>query len=244
MGRSETMADYSIYEARFSDVLGLSRRPVALAFRDKPPVGVTKFAGSEPSSCSFWRLAARGMTFYTVPHDHCNCVLGSYMFNYALPAERAQELKSTVSQLTDIGCLKTGELSSIPRMQQAPNAVLFSPLGDTPVDPDLVVFVTRPMSAMILQEAAMRAGIAMQLYSFGRPTCLSLPTALTQGMVTSGGCVGNRIFSELDDDELYVLIAGRFLQKIAEALQGIADSNMKLREYHRERRRALQVAME
>lgn len=238
------MVDYSLYEAGFLDILGLSRRPVALAFLDKPPVGVTKFAGSEPSGCSFWRLAARGMTFYTVPQDHCNCVLGSYMFNYALPAEQTRKLKSTLSQLTESGYLKAGEMSSTPRMVKAPNAVLYSPLGDTPVNPDLVVFVTRPLSAMILQAAAVRVGIEMRPSSLGRPTCLSLPTAMTQGMVTSGGCLGNRIFAELGDDELYVLIAGRFLQKIGEAIQGIAESNDKLRKYHWERRRALNAAME
>lgn len=238
------MMDYSIYEDKFSEVLGLSRRPVVLAFRNTPPVGVPKFAGSEPSSCSFWRLAANGMTFYTVPHDHCNCILGSYMFNCGVPAERDQEFKSTVSQLTDSGYLKEGELSSIPRIPKAPKAILFSSLGNTPIDPDLVVFVTKPMSAMILQEAAMRTGIEMKPSSLGKPACLSLPTALTDGMVTSGGCLGNRIYAELGDDELYVIIAGRFLQKIAEAIQGIVDSNFKLREYHRERRRALHAAME
>lgn len=238
------MMDYSIYEDRFIEVLGLSRRPVVLAFRDRPPVGVPKFAGSAPSGCSFWRLAAKGMTFYTVPHDHCSCVLGSYMFNYALPAERDQELKGTVSQLTDSGYLKPGELSSIPRLRKAPKAVLFSSLGNTPVAPDLVVFVTRPMSAMILQAAATRAGIEMKPSSLGRPACLSLPTALTEGMVTSGGCLGNRIYAEIDDDEIYVIIAGRFLQKIAGAIQGIVESNFKLREYHRERRLTLHAAIE
>lgn len=238
------MIDYSIYEHRFSEILSLSRRPVVLAFRNKPPVGVPKFAGSEPSGCSFWRLAAKGMTFYTVPHDHCNCVLGSYMFHYDLPAECDQELSNTVSQLTDNGYLKKGELSSIPRMSKAPKVVLFSSLGNTPVEPDLVVFVTRPMPAMILQEAAMRAGVEMRPSPLGRPACLSLPAVLKEGMVTSGGCLGNRIYAELDDDELYVIIAGRFLRSIAEAIQGIVESNFKLREYHRERRRAIQAALE
>jgi len=38
-----------------------------------PPAGVPNFTGTEPSGCSFWRLAASGRTFYTVPGDHYNC---------------------------------------------------------------------------------------------------------------------------------------------------------------------------
>lgn len=66
------MADYRGMEQRLSEILGLRRRPVAVTFRDTPPEGVAKFAGTEPSGCSFWRIAAGGRTFYTVPADHYN----------------------------------------------------------------------------------------------------------------------------------------------------------------------------
>ncbi len=61
--------------------LHLERPPVAIAFRDEAPAGVEKLAGAQPSSCSFWRLAADGRTFYTVPDDHHNCPIGSYTHN-------------------------------------------------------------------------------------------------------------------------------------------------------------------
>jgi len=54
------MPDYRLMERQLSDALGLRRRPVAVTFRDAPPAGVTRFAGVEPSSCSFWRIAAGG----------------------------------------------------------------------------------------------------------------------------------------------------------------------------------------
>jgi len=41
--------------------------PVAVAFLDSEPAGVSKYEGTQPSGCSFWRLAAEGRTFYTVP---------------------------------------------------------------------------------------------------------------------------------------------------------------------------------
>src|SRR2546430_12200137 len=72
------MTDYRIIEARLADTLGLPRRPVAVTFRETPPVGVPKFTGTEPSGCSFWRIAAGGRAFFTVASDHYNCPIGSY----------------------------------------------------------------------------------------------------------------------------------------------------------------------
>ena len=231
--------DYSILELDLCETLGLSRRPVAITFRDSPPPGVPKFAGQEPSGCSFWQIAAGGVTFYTVPSDHCNCAMGSYTHNYSLTPERAEELQQTLSSLTSSGYIKMEEIPYLPHLKEAPKAVIYSPLGDTPVDPDLVIVIARPMKVMILQEAALRTGIGIQLSLFGRPTCLSLSSALTQGMVTSAGCLGNRVYTGLGDDELYVLLPGRFLQKIADEIQAIVQANSTITDYHRARRKSM-----
>lgn len=231
--------DYSILELELCETLGLSRRPVAMIFRDSIPAGVPKFAGEEPSGCSFWQIAAGGVTFYTVPGDHCNCAMGSYAHNYSLAPEHAKELESKLSSLSSSGYVKMEEIPSLPHLKKAPAAVIYSPLGDTPMDPDLIVFVARPMQTMMLQEAALHAGIGVQISLFGRPTCISLPAALAQCMVTSAGCIGNRVYTGLGDDELYVLVPGRFLQKIADEIQVIAEANSTVMDYHRARRKSL-----
>jgi uncharacterized protein (DUF169 family) len=236
--------DYSILELELCETLGLSRRPIAVAFRESPPIGVPKFAGEEPSGCSFWQLAAGGMTFYTVPDDHCNCAMGSYTHNFSLTPERAAEFEQKLSLMASSGYIKMDEIPSIPRLKQTPNAVVYSPLGDTPTEPDLVIFVARPMQVMILQEAAMRVGIGLQLSLLGRPTCLSLPMAMTQGLVTSGGCLGNRVYTGLAEDELYVLVPGRVLQKIADEIHAITESNSKITEYHQRRRKTIKTTFE
>ena len=66
------MSDYRAIEQKIQNMLGSTRRPIAISFLDAEPEGVTKFAGAMPSSCSFWRIAADGKTFYTVPSDHLN----------------------------------------------------------------------------------------------------------------------------------------------------------------------------
>jgi len=233
------MTDYRIIEQQLSEVLSLERRPVAVTFRETPPTGVPQFTGTEPSGCSFWRIAAGGRTFYTVPSDHYNCPIGSYTHNLPLPPDRAQELDQTLSLMVGIGYIKMEEVPSIPRLPQPPGVVIYAPLGDTPVEPDVVLFSGRPGRVMLLQEAALRAGVGAQVPLFGRPTCMALPAALAHGVVASTGCIGNRVYTDVGEDELYVAVPGRDLPRIAEEAQTIAAANAKLSEYHRGRRQAL-----
>ncbi|HSB11137.1 MAG TPA: DUF169 domain-containing protein [Blastocatellia bacterium] len=233
------MTDYRILEQGLRDVLGLRRRPVAVTFSDTPPAGVSKFTGSEPSGCSFWRIAAGGRTFYTVPSDHYNCPIGSYTHNIALPQDRAQELDETLSFMVWIGYIKMEEVAAIPRLAQPPGVVIYAPLGDTPVEPDVVLFSGPPSRVMLLQEAALRAGVAAQVSLLGRPTCMALPAALAEGVVASTGCIGNRVYTDLGEDELYVAVPGKDLQKIADEAANIATANARLAEYHSGRRRTL-----
>ena len=64
------MNDSAALDRLLTTTLGLTRPPVAVAFRDEPPPGVTKFTGVQPSGCSFWKVAADGAAFYTEPEDH------------------------------------------------------------------------------------------------------------------------------------------------------------------------------
>ncbi|MBI4270662.1 MAG: DUF169 domain-containing protein [Candidatus Rokubacteria bacterium] len=233
------MIDYRALEQQLTTTLGLTRPPVAVAFRDAPPAGVAKFAGQEPSGCSFWRVAAGGRAFYTVPSDHHNCVIGSHTHNIPPSPERARELPEMLEFLTSIGYLRLDEVPGIPQLPTTPGTVVYAPLGATPVDPDVVLFAGRPGRLMLLQEAALRAGVGVQLPALGRPTCMALPAALTHGLVTSTGCIGNRVYTDLGDDELYVAVAGKDLARIAAEAETIAAANARLLAHHRERRQTL-----
>jgi hypothetical protein len=92
---------------------------------------------------------------------------------------------------------------------------------------------------MLLLEAGLRVGIGSQVPLFGRPTCLALPAALAQGVVVSTGCIGNRVYTDLGEDELYVAVPGRDLIKLTEAVETITAANATLSEYHRGRRQTL-----
>ena len=227
-------------ERRFCELLGLTKPPVAVSFLPEEPTQLPRFSGSEPSGCSFWRLAAGGRTFYTVPADHYNCAVGSYTHNVPLPPERARELDETLGLMTSVGYLSPDEVPGIPRLPRTPAAVVYSPLADAPVAPQVVLFACRPAAAMLLNEAAARAGANSSLPALGRPTCMALPAALsTGGAVTSLGCIGNRVYSGLSEDELYVVIPGPALTGVADALETIVSANRHLAAYAEDRRRAL-----
>lgn len=73
------------------------------------------------------------------------------------------------------------EVPGIPRLSSTPGAIVYAPLGDTPIDPDVVLFQGPPARMMLLQEATIRAGAAPKLNALARPTCMALPAALDQG---------------------------------------------------------------
>lgn len=233
------MPDYRNTEQQVRQALGFERRPVAISFRESAPAGIAKFSGSEPSGCSFWRLAAAGRTFYTVPGDHYNCAIGSYTHNLALPDVRASELDQTLSFMTGIGYLKMEEVPGIPRLPRPPAIVIYAPLGDAPLDPDVVLFAGQPGKLMLLQEAAGRAGVKAGIPMLGRPTCMVLPAALAGNFVVSSGCIGNRVYTGVGEDEMYVAFPGKELEKIAGELSTIVSANATLADYHQGRRREL-----
>jgi uncharacterized protein (DUF169 family) len=241
------MENYRDIEQSLTQCLDLRTRPVGVKFLETPPAGVPQFRGTEPSGCSFWRLAAAGKTFYTLPSDHYNCPIGSHTHNIQLPPERSKELDQTLSFIVGIGYLKMEEVPGIPRLARTPGAVVYAPLGDAPrnasssqpLDPDVVLVACTPRQAMLIEEAAMRAGSAAKFPILGRPTCAAIPAAITQGVVASAGCIGNRVYTGLKDDELYVAIPGRDLGRVTEEIKTIAAANAQLAEYHSARRSAL-----
>ena len=234
-----TSTNWRGLEQRILKVIKTGVPPVAVAFLDAEPAGVKQFEGTQPSGCSFWRLAAEGRTFYTIPENHFNCAVGAYTHNIALSPEREKETEQTLKMMFDLGYVKPEEVPQIPRLAKAPKAIVYSPLADAPVDPDVALFALRPAAAMLLQEAAGRAGVGTGAPALGRPTCMALPASLQHGAITSLGCMGNRIYTGLDEDEMYVVLRGRDLSRIADELHVIGGANAALRDYARGRREQL-----
>lgn len=226
-------------ETKFAGAVAMERRPVAVAYLDAAPSGVERFEGSEPSGCSFWRVAADGRTFYTVPENHFNCAVGAYTHNIALSPERESETGQTLQMMFELGYVKPEEVPQIPRLAKAPAVVVYSPLGNAPVTPDVVLFACKPRAAMLLNEAANRADVASGAPALGRPTCMALPASMQHGAILSLGCIGNRTYTGLGEDQMYFVLRGKDLAAVAEALDVVVGANAALSDYAKGRREAL-----
>jgi uncharacterized protein (DUF169 family) len=156
-----------------------------------------------------------------------------------LSSPREKETVQTLKMMFDLGYVKPEEISQIPRLAKAPAAIVYAPLGETPVAPDVVLFACRPSAAMLLNEAANRAGVASGAPALGRPTCMALPASLQHGAILSLGCMGNRVYTGLGEDEMYIVLRGRDLAGVADALGVITSANAALNSYATGRRQEL-----
>ena len=225
-------------ERAFTDKLSLERAPVAVTFCDSVPPGVRKFEGSAPSGCTFWKIAAieaaGRSAFYTVAGDHQNCPIGAYTHNIP-PADGGAMLNEMLGMMTGIGYVKMEEVPQIPRWPSTPAAIVYARLGETPAAPDVVIFACRASAAMLLGEAARAAGVASTLPPLPRPTCMAVPAAAAHGATMSLGCIGNRVYTGIDDDSIYLMVRGADLARVANALDTIAHANTQLATFHRDR---------
>jgi uncharacterized protein (DUF169 family) len=69
-----------------------------------------------------------------------------------------------------------------------------------------------------------------------------VPASIAQGVVASTGCIGNRVYTGLDENDLYVAVPGRDLLKVAAEIATIMMANNTLLLYHQDRRRQLATA--
>lgn len=219
--------------------LHLSGRAIAVAFLDSPPRGVRPWSnGPVPAGCAFWRRAMNGETFYTVPQDHYNCAVGSHTHALRLPPERADELRETLNFMVANHYLEISEVPGIPVLTKGPAVVAYGPARAVPFTPDVVIVAATPSAAMLLYEAAVRAGAAKgAVDALGRPGCAVLPLTHSTGLTSlSFGCSGNRTFTGLPAEELYVAIPGPKWGAVLEALDVVHSANLAMQAHYTSKR--------
>src|SRR5262245_43441462 len=196
--------------AQLGELLGLRAAAVALTFQPEPPANLQRIAASGPSGCTYWKRAAEGQSFYTEAADHFNCPIGAYTHGVDLPPAQQQELQGVVETMTGLGYLREAEVPQIPRRESAFGVAFYAPLAEAAGEPDVVLVRGNAKQTMLLEEAAQAAGASSGAGLMGRPTCAALPVAMqSERAVASLGCIGNRVYTELADDELYYVVPGK-----------------------------------
>lgn len=217
-------------------LLGLRLPPVAIAFRESAPTNMPRIESPAPAGCGYWRLAAEGRVFYTEASDHYTCPVGAHTHGVDLPANVAEELNGLVQTMVQMQYITMEEIPTIPRRQSPFRVALYARLAEASFEPDVVLIRGTAKQLMLVAEAAQAAGIARGGATMGRPTCAILPESLQSGLATASfGCIGNRVYTGLEDDEGYYAIPGTAVSDVVNKLSTIVEANRRLNEFHKAR---------
>lgn len=219
----------------------LGSPPVGVAFVAAPPAGVPRIERPAAAGCTYWRLAQK-RTFYTEAADHFGCAVGAYTHGAPLPAKEQEELAGLVATMVGLSYLAQEEVAQLPHRTEPMRYVVYGPLADLPCPADLVILRGNPRQLMLLGEASRAAGCADAVPVMGRPACALVPQVLASARAaTSLGCIGNRVYTELADEEGYLALPGAALPAVLAKLQVIEKANATLKEFHQQRRQAAEL---
>jgi uncharacterized protein (DUF169 family) len=221
---------------QLTQLLGLKRQTIGIAFQESAPPGIDRINESAVSGCTYWKLASEGRTFYTEASDHFGCPVGAHTHGIDLPGEKAKELEGLIGTMVQLQYIDMKEVPGIPRVDSPFGVAVYAPLADAPFTPDAVIVSGNARQMMLLAEAAHAAGVASDSSMVGRPTCAAIPAVMRSGgTATNLGCIGNRVYTGLADDELYFVLAGSQLDAVVGKLATIVNANNELEKFHQGR---------
>ena len=209
---------------------------MAVAFSDAPPAGLSRIDSPAVSGCTYWKLAAEGRSFYTNAEDHFGCPVGAHTHNVTLTPEKQAELQGMVGTMVQLQYIQMEEVPQIPHRRAPFNVASYAPLDAATFPPDAVLVRGNARAIMLLAEAAGAAGTPVQGGVMGRPTCAVIPITVEDGRAAaSAGCIGNRVYTGMRDDEMYFSIPGGQLEAVVTKLETIVNANKALESFHRGR---------
>lgn len=209
-------------------LLDLRVPPVAIGGFSAPPPGVDRYGDAPmPAGCTFWQVAQQGHVFYTLPEDH-HCPVGSYTHHMDPPPDA--DLNATINLMVESRYMRPEEIVGIPTLNESPRVVAYGPVDAAAFEPSVVIVAAAPAKAMLLFEAALRAGVSEPIAPLiARPGCAAVPQAVNGGVtVISFGCIANRMLTGLPDEELYLAITGPHWPAVVGALREIIEANARM----------------
>ena len=225
--------DLQTQGTKLCDLLGLRYPPVAISFQPSAPEGLRRVDQSGPAGCSYWKFAAEGNVFYTEAADHYHCTIGAYTHGVNLPEEKGKELESVIGTMVNLEYIKMEEVPGIPRRTEPFGVAVYAPLSDAPLNPDVVLVRGNPKQVMLVAEAARAANLGHEGAMMGRPACAMIPETMNSSHGNASlGCIGNRVYTGLQDDELYFALPGAKVEEVVNKLETIVHANQELEKFH------------
>jgi len=230
-------SDYSQLASVLAASLDLSQIPVAICFTDSVPAGVKEHAGRVPAGCRFWQDGATG-AFATSASDHSLCAIGVYTHNLEFSPAQQTDLMDALKVFGELDYVRPQDVALIPVLQSRPGYVLYAPLADSPLQPDVVLLFVNANQTLILSEATQQVE-NQNAPAMGRPACAVVPQVMNTGRAAlSLGCCGARAYLDvLTDDVAVFAIPGSKLEAYVSRIEALSKANAILSKFHQIRRR-------
>ncbi len=233
--------NYAHIAELLTESLSLQQPPVALSFADSVPAGVNTFSGRVPAGCRFWQEAVTSV-FATSAAHHDLCAIGVYTHNLQ-PSEKQQtDLVDALAVFKQLGYVRDEDVPAIPVLPSRSEYVIYSPLAQSPLPPDLVLLLVDAAQTLILSEATSQVE-NQNAPAMGRPACAVVPQVINTGRAAlSLGCCGARAYLDvLQKGTALFAIPGAKLELYASQVQSLAKANSVLAEFHQIRRRDVEA---
>jgi uncharacterized protein (DUF169 family) len=228
---------YAQLSSTLSETLQLRQAPVAVSFAGSLPPGVFAHEGRVAAGCRFWEDAASG-AFATDAADHGMCAIGVHTHNLAPSPAQQADLMDALKVFADLGYVRPEEVAAIPVLASRPDYVVYAPLSDTPLPPDVVLLFVSARQTLILAEAAQQVETDTPP-AMGRPACAVIPQVMNTGRAAlSLGCCGARAYLDvLGDDVAIFAIPGAKIETYVQRIESLVGANGILSTFHQQRRR-------
>jgi uncharacterized protein (DUF169 family) len=235
------MSSYSEIANTLSQSLRLAQPPVAVSLTDHIPSGVELWSGHSPAGCRFWQEAAHRV-FATTATDHSLCSIGQYTHGLEMSPASNTDLMTALKVFADLTYVREQDVQEIPVLAFKSSYVVYGPLAEMPVNPDVVLLFVRADQTLILSEASqqLEGGLPPAM---GRPACAIIPQSRNTGRsALSLGCCGARAYLDvLSSDVALYAIPGTTLGQFAERIAALASANEILTKFHQIRRRDIEA---
>lgn len=232
------MTDYARLGQTLVDLLELDVPPIAINFVDAPPPDVARpewifppptpdgRTGAVAASCVFWMMATQ-RRFATVAVDHGNCSVGSLTHGFKTLAEAAKG--ADVTKLVDANWVAPEIFPKITAVTRRPGAIVYGPLIQTTLYPDVVFMRLDGKQLMKVHTAY------PELRFEGKPQCHIIAIAKESGVpAASTGCALSRQHTGMSDSEITFAVPGHRLAELVERLKSVQAADLRVAAYARE----------
>jgi uncharacterized protein (DUF169 family) len=228
-------SSYSQFAESLTQHLRLAQPPVAVCFPDSVPSSVPAYDGHAPAGCRFWREAATA-PFATSAADHALCAVGTYTHNLEFSPAEQKELEESLAVFGSLGYVTPEDLPLIPVLKNRPQHVIYAPLAQAPLPPDVVLLFADASQALIISEAVQQVEHRFPP-ALGRPACAVIPQVANTGMAAlSLGCCGARAYVDAFTADLVLCaLPGANLGAYVDRIAALAGANSVLTHFHTRR---------